>query len=123
MTDFEHEHLPQPPTDVSDSEALSLWWDILESVDSEGNELDESSMTLLRQLVRHIQLVARMQATLNDEELITPGYLGKGQRPNPLIQSIDRGRMTIANLIKQLSGGPNWAEYGSRGGKSRWNRG
>lgn len=81
----------------ADRQGVALWRAVTSAYDLSPTEAET-----LRQAVRVVDVLARLDVTLMDEELVVEGYNGQ-PRPHPLLTVASDQRRLLAELFRNLS--------------------
>jgi hypothetical protein len=80
----------------------SLVLDLLADLDHDDLVLDPKESRILLEAARTVDLAERLAAELAASDLVVTGSTGQ-PRANPLIDSVDKARRTIAVLLAQVA--------------------
>ncbi len=80
----------------------ALVLDLVAELAEDGLELDVKERTLLLEAARHLDMAARIESALAESTLVVIGSTGQ-PRPNPLLDSLDKMRRTVAQLLTRVA--------------------
>jgi hypothetical protein len=82
----------------------ALVLDVVSDLAADDLEPDPVERVLLLEAARHLDLCARLEDALTEADVVVVGSQGQ-PRPNPLLDSLDKTRRTVAQLLARVTRG------------------